>query len=211
MDYQGIENRKEDIMAKNKNRETTEGQDNLSISLETTGERRQHITPRTQSPFSFMRRFSEEMDRLFGDFGFGSTLNFDTGLDRFASWSPQVEVFERNKQLVIRTDLPGLTKDDINVDITDDLLVIRGERKSEREEDEAGYYRSERSYGTFYRRIPLPRGVNAENATAEFRNGVLEISMPAPQSALRGSRRIEIEGEDTKRQSAGKAKAAGQK
>jgi hypothetical protein len=89
-------------MAKNKNgkdRETTEGQDNLSISLETTGERRQHITPRTQSPFSFMRRFSEEMDRLFGDFGFGSTLNFDTGLDRFASWSPQVEVFERNKQL----------------------------------------------------------------------------------------------------------------
>jgi HSP20 family protein len=211
MDYQGTENRKEDIMAKNKNRETTEGQDNLSISLETTGERRQHITPRTQSPFSFMRRFSEEMDRLFGDFGFGSTLNFDTGLDRFASWSPQVEVFERNKQLVIRTDLPGLTKDDINVDITDDLLVIRGERKSEREEDEAGYYRSERSYGTFYRRIPLPRGVNAENATAEFRNGVLEISMPAPPSALRGSRRIEIEGEDTKRQSAGKAKAAGQK
>lgn len=200
-------------MAKNKtgkDRETNEDQDNLSISLETTGQRRQHIAPRTQSPFSFMRRFNEEMDRLFGDFGFGSTLTFDTGIDRFASWSPQVEVFERDKQLVIRTDLPGMTKDDINVDISDDSLVIRGERKSEREEDEEGYYRSERSYGSFYRQIPLPRGVNAESATAEFRNGVLEISMPAPQSALR-NRRLEIEGEETKRHSAGKAKAAGQK
>ena len=196
-------------MAKNKNgkgRETNEEQDSLSISLESTGERRQQIAPRTQSPFTFMRRFSEEMDRLFGDFGFGTF-----GIDRFDSWSPQVEVFERNNQLVVRTDLPGMTKEDISVDITDDSLVIRGERRSEREEDEPGYYRSERSYGTFYRQIPLPRGVNVENATAEFRNGVLEISMPAPESAVRGRRRLEIEGEDTKRQSAGKAKAAGQK
>ena len=200
-----------------KDRETNDDKErSSSISLERSGERRQHMTPRTQSPFSFMRRFSEEMDRLFDDFGFRSgwqTPPFETGLDRFptAAWSPQVEVFERDKQLVVRTDLPGMTKDDIKVDITDDALVIRGERKSEREEDEEGFYRSERSYGTFYRQIPLPRGVNAENATAEFRNGVLEISMPSPEGAVRGSRRIEIGGDDTQKQITGKANAAGQK
>jgi HSP20 family protein len=219
IEYRCPEIRKEVIMFKSKNtrdRETNEVKDkSSSSSLERTGERRQHMALQTQSPFSFMRRFSEEMDRLFDDFGFGrgwQTPTFETGFDRFATtaWSPQVEVFERDKQLVVRTDLPGMTKDDIKVDITDDALVIRGERKSEREEDEEGFYRSERSYGTFYRQIPLPRGINAENATAEFRNGVLEISMPAPE-AVRGSRRIEIGGDDTQKQSTGKAKAAAQK
>jgi hypothetical protein len=65
---------------------------------------------------------------------------------------------ERDNELIIRADLPGMTKDDIKVDIADNAIAIRGERKSEREEDEEGYYRSERTYGSFYRGIPLPRG-----------------------------------------------------
>jgi HSP20 family protein len=207
-------------MSKNKSsKERQDKQKSSSTSLQTTGERRRQLAPRTQSPFTFMRRFSEEMDRLFEDFGFGRgwlAPTFESGLDRLgafahAGWSPQVEVFQRGNQLVVRTDLPGLTKDDIKVDITNEALVIRGERKSEREEDEEGYYRSERSYGTFYREIPLPRGVNAEDATADFRNGVLEISMAAPESAERKSRGLEIEGDEMPKRSAGKAKAAGQK
>src|SRR4029453_9986933 len=134
-----------------------------STSLQTAGERGQQLEPSTRSPFTFMRRFSEKMDRLFEDFGFGRgwlAPSFESGLDWLgtfgnASWVPQVEVFQRGDQLVVRTDLPGLTKDDINVEITDEALVIRGERKSEREEDKEGYYRSERSYGSFYRKIPL--------------------------------------------------------
>jgi HSP20 family protein len=206
-------------MFKNKNAKEAKANDDkersASTSLQTTGVRNQQVTPRTHSPFTFMRRFSEEMDRLFEDFGIGGwhTPTLGSRLDQFAAtaWSPQVEVFERNNQLVVRTDLPGMTKDDIQVDVTDDALVIRGERKSEREEDEEGYYRSERSYGTFYRQIPLPKGVTAEKARADFRNGVLEISMPAPAGTVRGSRRIEIGGEDQQTQSGSKAKAAGQR
>src|SRR5262245_8400329 len=119
------------------------------------------------SPFAFMRRFSEEMDRLFEDFGFGRGLlapGLERGLDQLETlrtgiWAPQVEVLERNDELIIRADLPGMTKDDVQVDLDDNSLVIRGERQSEHDEDEEGYYRSERSYGSFYRRIPLPAGV----------------------------------------------------
>ena len=95
-------------------------------------------------------------------------------------WSPQVEVFEREGQLVLRADLPGLTKEDVKVEVTNEAINISGERKSEHEEKREGYYRSERSYGSFYRSIPLLEGVNAEDANATFRNGVLEITMQAP-------------------------------
>lgn len=166
------------------------------------------------SPFSFMRRFSEEMERLFGDFGFGRglTSGFGREFGRLADlegsmWSPQVEAFEREGKLIVRADLPGLTKDDINVDITGDAIKIRGERRQEKEENEEGYYRSERSYGSFYREIPLPSGVNPEEAQATFRNGVLEIDMPAP-ARQPSSRRIEI-GEGPEQQPQIRSKAAG--
>ena len=191
-----------------------------SSAMQKAGESRSDISRRentlTGSPFAFMRRFSDEMDRLFEDFGFGRgwfAPGFERGLDRLGAlaggaWTPQVEVLERGNQLIIRADLTGMTKDDIKVDLEDNSLVIRGERKSEREEDEEGYYRSERSYGSFYRRIPLPSGVNAEQASADFRNGVLEITLPAPKRAEEKRRQLEIGGEDQPR---AKAKSAGQK
>ena len=171
---------------------------------------------RTVSPFSLMRRFSEEMDRLFGDFAFGGNVasGFGREFGRLADlegsmWLPQVETFERNGKLIVRADLPGLTKDDINVDITDDAIKIRGERRQEKEENDEGYYRSERSYGSFYREIPLPSGVNAEEAKASFRDGVLEITMSAPAHRP-VSRRIEIgEGAGSEQQPKAMGKGAG--
>ena len=150
------------------------------------------------TPFTFMRRFSEEMDHLFEDFGLGRAwltpmldkANLPQGL-----WSPQVEVFERGNELVLRADLPGLRKEDVNVEIADDAITIEGERKNEHEEKREGYYRSERSYGKFYRRIPMPEGVKAEDADASFSNGVLEITMPATKREARKARRLEIRGE----------------
>ncbi|HEX8501297.1 MAG TPA: Hsp20/alpha crystallin family protein [Pyrinomonadaceae bacterium] len=103
----------------------------------------------------------------------------------------QVEVFEREGQLVVRADLPGLKKEDVKVEVSNDTLTISGERKSEHEEKREGFYRSERSYGSFQRQIPLPEGVNADDARATFNNGVLEISIQAPQRESR-SRRLEI-------------------
>ncbi len=170
-----------------------------------------------RSPFTFMRRFSEEMDRLFGE-GFGRdwlSPVVEGSLERLTSlgnskFSPQVEVFERNDTLVVRADLPGVTKDKVTIDIANEAVVIRGKRKSEREKDAAGYYRSERSYGNFYRRIPLPEGVRVDRATADFSNGVLEISIPAGEPVEGKRRQIEIRGENGAQPRA-RAKAAGQK
>ncbi|HJP93872.1 MAG TPA: Hsp20/alpha crystallin family protein [Pyrinomonadaceae bacterium] len=155
-------------------------------------------TPEMVNPFQMMRRFTNDMERLFEDFG-GFTfpsffrtdfapfqMEFDKG-----EWVPEIEVLRNNGQLTVRADLPGLTKDDVKVEITDDLLTISGERKEEKEEKREGFYRSERSYGSFYRQIPLPEGAKTENAAATFANGVLEITIPAPEVAA-ATRKVEI-------------------
>jgi len=147
------------------------------------------------SPFSMMRRFADEMDRMFEGFGFPP-------MERLSPWasaerfSPEVDIFERDGKLVVRADLPGLTKDDVKVDITEDAILLEGERKFEHEEREEGVYRSERAYGRFRRQIPLPEGANTDTANATFKNGVLEVTMDAPQPS-KSRRRIEIQGEET--------------
>jgi HSP20 family protein len=152
------------------------------------------------SPISFLDNFRSEMDRLFDDFGFGRSFLAPRfgGFRSAFNWSPQTEVFERNNKLVIRADLPGLSKDDINIDVQDGQITIRGERKSEHEDKDKGYFRSERSYGAFYRSIPLPQGANIDQANANFQDGVLEITMPVPEKKSSG-RRLEIGGKETKK------------
>ena len=177
-----------------RHREEEQGRERPMMQRQDTGSlARQALA----SPFSFMRRFSEEMDRLFEDFGFGrgwmspsmggmSPSGFRE-LGR-AAWSPQVEVFRRGEELVVRADLPGMRKEDVRVDIAQDHLVLQGERSWQNEEDREGVMRSERHYGSFYRTIPLPEGVRAEDARASYKDGVLEISMPAPEERQRGHR-----------------------
>lgn len=165
------------------------------------------------SPFTLMRHIAEDMENMMlSDFGFGSRFRSPFLRDEFFSptfsafetapffgeseklfntWSPQVEMFECDGKLVVQADLPGIKKDDVKVEVTDQQLTIEGERKDEREEKGEGFYRSERSYGSFCRQIALPEGVNTENAKAEFKNGVLEISMESPQLES-GKKRLEI-------------------
>jgi HSP20 family protein len=129
---------------------------------------------------------------MFEDFGFGRRWSspFWTGSTAGQMWAPDVDVVQKNDQLTIRADLPGLSKDEVSVELTDNAITIQGERKREHEEEREGFYRSERSYGTFSRVIPLPEGAITEEAKATFRDGVLEITMPAPP-ATKG-RRLEI-------------------
>jgi HSP20 family protein len=143
------------------------------------------------NPFSLMRRLSDEMDRAFAT-SFGLPTWGRHGGQESTMWAPPVEVFERNNNLVVRAELPGLNKDDVKVEMTNEGLAISGERKSEHEEKREGYYRSERSYGRFYRSVPLPEGVDAEKAKAEFKDGVLQVEVPLPQSAQRKAREIPI-------------------
>jgi HSP20 family protein len=161
------------------------------------------------NPFNFMRRFSEGMEQLFGDFGTGGLMQ--RGFDQMSQWTPQIEMFEREGQLHIRADLPGMNKDDVQIELQDDAVVLRGERREERREEREGMYRTEVSYGSFYREVPLPNNVDANEANATFRDGVLEITMPVMQGQGRG-RRLEIqesEGEQQQQQPRQRSHAAG--
>jgi len=138
------------------------------------------------SPFALMRRLSTEMDRAVGRF-FGQGLG-----DSSATWVPAVEVTEHNGQLQVHAELPGLKPEDVKIEVTDDSLIIQGERKYEHEEKKKGSYRSERRYGQFYREIPLPEGANVEQAKAQFNNGMLEITIPVPEQTSK-AREIPIQ------------------
>ncbi len=157
------------------------------------------------SPFGLMRQFSDQMDQLFQSVGLGPLGLLPLGLSgrelrgapaRLESrlWAPQVELFQRGDQLVVRADLPGLSPDDVHVDVEDDVLTIEGERRNEYESggEEQGFYRTERSYGSFFRAIPLPEGVNPEEAQASFQDGVLEVTVPLPKEEKRRARRIPV-------------------
>ena len=148
------------------------------------------------SPFSLMRRMMEDMDRIFEEFGSGQGLSgaqAGRGGALASVWTPPVEVFERDGALVVRADLPGLSPDDVRIEVADDALVLQGERRQEIEVEEEGVYRSERVYGRFSRAIPLPEGADVEKAQARFENGVLEVSIPLAGDQGR-RRRIEIQG-----------------
>ena len=117
---------------------------------------------------------------------------FRTGREGGGLWTPQIETFQRGNEFVVRADLPGLSRDDVKVDVTDDSITLQGERREEHEEDREGYYRSERTYGSFYRVVPLPEGALTDSAKAQFNNGVLEIVLQAPPKEISRGRRLEI-------------------
>ena len=155
-------------------------------------------------PMRMLRRFRDEIDRVFDEFGLSrGWLSPRLGRRWFRSpwrdveqewgtFGPEVDVFQRGNELVIRADLPGLKKEDINIDVTEDSVIIQGERKREFEEERGGVYRAERHYGSFTRVIPLPEGAMTDQAKATFENGVLEITMPAPPEQVTRGRRLEI-------------------
>jgi HSP20 family protein len=140
------------------------------------------------SPFTMMRRLSEEMDRAFAS-SFGLAPRFGES----GAWTPPIEVRERDNQIEIAAELPGMNKDDVHVECTDEGIVIEGEKKREYETREGGVHRTERSYGHFYRAIPLPDGADADKAKAEFKDGVLRVRVPISEQQ-RKVRQIPIGG-----------------
>jgi HSP20 family protein len=144
------------------------------------------------SPFSIFRRLSEEMDRAFAS-TFGLSREFrEHGLER-GMWAPAIEVRERDNRMEISAELPGMSKDDVKVEFTDEGIVLEGEKRREQEREEGGVHRSERSYGHFYRLIPMPDGADPEKAKAEFKNGVLTVQVPLSEQK-RKARQIPIGG-----------------
>src|ERR1700737_3520049 len=144
----------------------------------------------TLSPITLMRRFTEDIDRAIGLAAGRNRGDFDVSDEDF-TWIPTVEVRQQGNNLVIHADLPGLSENDVRVEATDEGLVIQGERRREETVEDAGVIRTERVYGRFYRLIPLPEGSKIEDTKANFRNGVLEITVPVPEAEKR-NRQIPI-------------------
>lgn len=137
------------------------------------------------NPFALMREFTNEMDKMFAGSLHGAARQ----------WAPSIDVRQCDNNLVVSAELPGLKKDDVKVELTDDSLIIQGERKQEHKEDHEGFHRYERSYGHFYRAIPLPQGARTDEARADLADGVLKITVPVPDMKKK-SRQIPVsEGE----------------
>jgi HSP20 family protein len=154
------------------------------------------------NPFTLLQRFlTGDLSDLFADAGRGRRPTRASAGDGSAAnivaWVPKVDVVQRGNELVIRADLPGMNPDDVVVEIGDDAITISGEREQQHEEDRGNVYRFERSYGAFYRVVPLPEGAMGDQAKASFKDGVLEITVPAPPEHVSRGRRLEIARGDT--------------
>lgn len=126
------------------------------------------------NPFALMRQFTEDMDKVFAQ--------TPRALGDGAEWAPAIEVKQKEGKLLVTAELPGVKTEDVKVHIDGDTLVVEGERKAEKEEKREGYYHSERSYGKFYRSILLPEGAKADQTAAQFKDGVLEVTIPIPEA-----------------------------
>ncbi|WP_167108802.1 Hsp20/alpha crystallin family protein [Sphingomonas oligoaromativorans] len=153
------------------------------LPVQVTSERRADSNP--------LLSLHREVNRLFDDVFRGFGMPSFSGIDAGAEW-PQIELAETEKELRIIAELPGLDEKDIDIEVEEGALTIRGEKKAEVEDRERGY--SERSYGRFERRIGLPRGIDRDKTSATFRNCVLVVTLPRTEAANENVRRIPIHG-----------------
>jgi HSP20 family protein len=140
------------------------------------------VSRRESNPFSFLQ---QEIDRLFE----GVTRGFPTFGGTGANF-PRMDVSETDKTIEIEAELPGLETKDVQINLSDNVLTIRGEKKSEREEKSKDYHLVERSFGSFARSVELPQGVKVEDISAEIAKGVLKVSVRKP--APKQSKQIEV-------------------
>lgn len=138
----------------------------------------------TYDPFSELRSLQRDVNRLFsGDIDRGSEM-------MSGAWNPSVDISENKDSIVLEAELPGMSPDDVNISIENNVLTIQGERRFEKKQNEDNYHRVERSYGTFTRSFTLPPTVSSENVDAAFENGVLKLTLAKREEAK--PRKIEI-------------------
>lgn len=160
--------------------------------MTTVQENNRSLAPRRPQPTG-MRSLFEEMDRMMGDsWGWPFRMRpFARSLRSAYEWMPDTDIFERDGKIVVRADLPGMKRDDIDVSVQDDTLILRGHREEEKQIDGDNYYGSERATGRFYRAIALPDGVGPDEIEALYQDGVLEITFPKGEA--QESRKVQIE------------------
>jgi HSP20 family protein len=143
-------------------------------------------------PLRELSSLQSEMNRLFNTVFDQPQGGGGNGGSTMRRWMPAMDLLETGDHFVLRADLPGMTEDDINIELEDSTLTVSGERKAEHESKDEGYYRVERAFGSFSRSLTLPKGVDPESVTAQFDKGVLEVRIPKPEE--RKPRKISIGG-----------------
>ena len=136
-------------------------------------------------PFEGLTRWVEDLDRWFDFDLFSETAE--------KSWAPSVDIEEKNGSYLVKADLPGLKKEDIHVELRDGYLTLKGERKSEHEEKKENYHRIERSYGSFQRSFRVPEGITEKDIKAKYKDGVLELTIPAPKEEKPKAIEVKVE------------------
>ncbi len=142
-------------------------------------------------PVRELNTIQSEMNRLFNTFfDTPATGTGTTGNGGHRRWLPAMDLLETENDFVLRADLPGLSEQDVNIELEDNVLTVSGERKAEHEERKEGYYRVERASGSFSRSLTLPEGINPDAVKATFDRGVLEVRIPKPEE--RKPRKVSI-------------------
>src|SRR5919198_4432823 len=143
-------------------------------------------------PFRDLRSLQDEVNRLFST-NLGRAFD-DEGIARGA-WNPSVDIYENKDQIVLEAELPGMNREDFDLSIENNTITLRGQRQFEKQDDSDNYHRVERAYGSFTRSFTLPNTVTAEGANAEYKNGVLRVTLPKREETK--ARRIEIKANGT--------------
>ena len=133
-----------------------------------------------------------DINQLFEDFWHKVDTGWNGGGTLVGMSGPSTDVTETDKSVNVSVELPGMTEKDIDISVSDNAITIRGEKKVEHEEERKGIYMSERHYGSFYRTVPLPAGVDPDKAEATFKNGVLTVTLPKTDEALANMKRIPV-------------------
>jgi HSP20 family protein len=167
----------------------------MAGKAKTKAKKAKALVPRRVS--SELSRPELDMDRMFEDFLGRRLRPFwperwwpGAGME---ITTPVVDLYEEKDDIVVKAELPGLEKDNIEVNLSDKRLTIKGEKKQEEEVKKEGYYRSERSYGSFVRTLELPREVQTDKVRAAFKNGILEIRLPKTEEAKKKETKVKVD------------------
>lgn len=148
--------------------------------------------PASESGSNPLVTLQRDINHVFEDFWNRVENGWNGRSNVVGMFGPSTDVTETDKSVDVSVELPGMTEDDIDISLSSDAMTIRGEKKIEHEEERKGVYMSERSYGSFYRTVPLPAGVDTDKADATFKNGVLTISLPKTAEAQAKIKRIPV-------------------
>ena len=142
-------------------------------------------------PFRDIITLRERMDRMFEDSLSRFRMPEEATMPTF--WSPSVDIYETDENIVLKAELPGVDKKEVSVEVKDSTLILKGERKREKEVKEENYHRVERSFGTFMRSFTLPVSVKQDQVKAKFKDGVLEVTLPKSEEAKPKQVKVEVE------------------